>query len=146
MASSNFFLYTGSNNIAASRQFYSDLIGLDQIWDEVDQTAYRIDGGIQFSISYDSTGTISDGWSFQPGWVFGLGVEPSPPSARASWSIALSPESFRAATARLADAGINALRSEPLWVGYWSYVVKDPMGHTVELADATTTCPKLETR
>jgi hypothetical protein len=141
MASSRFFLYTGSNNIVASRDFYSDLIGLDQIWDEVDHIAYRIDGGIQFSISYDSTATISDEWSFQPGWAFGLGVEPRPRSARASWSIPLSPEAFLSAVARLQDEGMNLLRSEPFWVGYWSYVVKDPMGQTVEVTDAITTGP-----
>lgn len=146
MASSSFFLYTGSNNIAASRQFYSDLIGLEQIWDEADHIAYRIGGGIQFSISYDSTATISDEWTFQPGWAFGLSVEPRPRSARASWSIPLSTKAFTSTVARLQDAGMEALQSEPFWVGYWSYVVKDPMGQTVELTDATTTGPELEAR
>lgn len=141
MASSRFFLYTGSNNIAASRHFYSDLIGLNQIWDEVDHIAYRIDGGIQFSISYDSTAAISDEWSFQPGWAFGLGVEPRPSSTRASWSVPLSPKAFLNTVARLQDAEVDALRSEQFWVGYWSYVVKDPMGQTVELTDAITTGP-----
>lgn len=27
------------------------------------------------------------------------------------------------------------LRAEPSWVGYWNYVVEDPMGQTVELTD-----------
>jgi hypothetical protein len=84
MSSSRFFLYIGSNNIAASRRFYSDLIGLDQIWDESDHIACRIDGGIQFSISFDPTSTITDEWSSQPGWVFGSGIEPPPRSVRAS--------------------------------------------------------------
>lgn len=141
MPSSTFFLYTGCNNIAASRAFYSDLIGLDQIWDDADLIAYRIDGGIQFSISHDSNATISDEWAFQPGWAFGLGIEPRPRSARASWSIPLSPEAFRGAVARLQDAKVDALRPEPSWVGYWSYVVRDPMGQTVELADAATAGP-----
>ena len=125
----------------ASRQFYSDLIGLEQIWDDIDQIAYRIDGGIQFSVRHDPTATISGEWSFQPGWAFGLGIEPGPRSARASWSIPLSPQAFRRTVARLQDAGVDALRPAPFWVGCWSYVVKDPMGQTVELADPTTVGP-----
>ena len=141
MSSSTFFLYTGSNDIAASRHFYSDLIGLDQIWDEGDHIAYRIVGGVQFSISYDSSSTVSKEWSFQPGWVFGSGSEARPRSTRASWSIPLSPEWFASTVARMQEAEVDALRPDPFWVGYWSYVVRDPMGQTVELTDPATTGP-----
>jgi catechol 2,3-dioxygenase-like lactoylglutathione lyase family enzyme len=141
MSSSTFFLYSGSNNIPASREFYSELVGLEQVWDEVDHIAYRLVGGVQFSVRYDADVTISREWSFQPGWALGLGVQPVPRSARASWSFALSPASFRSSVARLQHAEVDALRPDPFWVGYWSYVVKDPMGHTVELADPITTGP-----
>ena len=141
MPDSTFFFYTGSNDVAASREFYSTLIGLDQIWDEVDDVAYRIDGRVQFSIRYDQTAAVIDGWSFQPGWVFGLGVEPIPSSSSVSWSVALSPEAFNSAVTRLQDAGTTSLRPEPFWVGYWSYVVKDPMGQTVEISDPITGGP-----
>ena len=130
-----FFLYTRSNDVAASRRFYSDLVGLDQIWDEEDDIAYLIGDAVQFSIGYDPDSTAEKGWTFQPGWVFGLGIDPIPRHASASWSIPLSPRSFVSAVARLQDAGVAALRPEPFWVGYWSYVVKDPMGQTVELTD-----------
>jgi hypothetical protein len=53
----------------------------------------------------------------------------------------MSSEAFSDAVVRLQDAGVDVLRSEPFWVGYWSYVVRDPMGHTVEVADPTTTGP-----
>lgn len=141
MSSSTFFLYTGSSNIAASREFYSDLIGLQQIWDKTDHIAYKVAGGIQFSISYDSTATFIQEWSFQPGWAYGLGIEPSPRSARASWSFPLHPTMFHSAVERLQQANVEALRPEKFWVGYWSYVVKDPMGQTVELADPVTIGP-----
>lgn len=36
-----------------SRRFHSDLTGPGQIWDHMNHIAHRIDGGIQFSISYD---------------------------------------------------------------------------------------------
>lgn len=135
MSSLAFFLYTRSNNIAASRRFYSDLLGLDQIWDEEGDIAYLVGDTVQFSVGYDPDATADHEWAFQPGWVFGLGLDPSPRRARASWSIPLLPQSFRSTVARLQEAGIAALRPEPFWVGYWSYVVKDPMGQTVELTD-----------
>lgn len=136
-----FFLYTRSNDVAASRRFYSDLLGLDQIWDETDDIAYMVGDTVQLSIGYERDATVEKEWAFQPGWVFGLGIEPSPRRAIASWSIPLSPESFLSAVARLQDAGTAALQPEPIWVGYWSYAVKDPMGQTVELADAVSAGP-----
>ncbi len=48
---------------------------------------------------------------------------------------------FEAAVKRLQQANVEALRPEKFWVGYWSYVVKDPMGQTVELADPVTIGP-----
>ncbi|MHA7274627.1 VOC family protein [Arthrobacter sp. TMT4-20] len=135
MSTCAFFLYTRSNNVEASRRFYSDLLGLDQIWNEEGDIAYLIGGDVQFSISDDPTATADKDWAFQPGWVFGLEIEPRPKRTHASWSIPLSPEAFRSAVARLQNARTVALRAEPFWVGYWSYVVKDPMGQTVELTD-----------
>lgn len=76
--------------------------------------------------------------AFQSGWVFGLGIEPSRRHATRSWSIALPPGDFDLAVARLQRAGTEASRTKPLWAGYRSYVVKDPMGQTVELSDPTT--------
>lgn len=137
----SFFLYTSSNNVAASRRFYSDLLGLDQIWDEEGDIAYVIGDTVQFSIGDDPTVTADNEWAFQPGWVFGLEIEPRPKRTHASWSIPLSPEAFRSAVARLQDAETVALRAEPFWVGYWSYVVKDPMGQTVELTDPVSDGP-----
>ena len=125
----------------SSRRFYSDLLGLDQIRDEVGDIAYVVGGTVQFSIGYDPDATAANEWAFQPGWVFGLGIEPSPRRTPASWSIPLSPESFLRAVARLQAVGIAALRPEPFWVGYWSYVVKDPMGQTVELTDPVSAGP-----
>ncbi|WP_299169242.1 VOC family protein [uncultured Arthrobacter sp.] len=141
MSSCAFFLYTRSNNVDASRRFYSELVGLDQIWDEMGDIAFVVGDSVQFSIGHDPNATVDSEWAFQPGWVFGLGIEPSPSRASASWSIPLSPESFSKAVARLQEADIAALRSEPFWVGYWSYVVKDPMGQTVELTDRISAGP-----
>ena len=48
---------------------------------------------------------------------------------------------FQSAVERLQQANVEALRPEKFWVGYWSYVVKDPMGQTVELADPSPSPP-----
>ena len=57
------------------------------------------------------------------------------------FSISLSPEKFQHAVARLQQAGVEVLQPEPFWVGYWSFVAKDPMGQTVELSDPLTDGP-----
>ncbi len=141
MSTCAFFLYTRSNDVASSRRFYSDLVGLDQIWDEEGDVAYIVGGAVQFSITDDPTATTDTEWAFQPGWVFGLDIEPKPRHSRASWSIPLPPEKFRNAVTRLQEAETISLRAEPFWVGYWSYVVKDPMGQTVELTDPVSEGP-----
>lgn len=141
MADRAFFLYTRSNDLPASRRFYREFIGLEQIWDEADSIAFAVDDVVQLAIDLDAEAVPLSAWSFQPGWVHGLEVEPAPSYAMASWSIALAPDSFAGAVARLQDAGIEALRSEPFWVGYWSYVVRDPMGQTVELSDPVSAAP-----
>lgn len=132
-----FFLYTRSSDVEASRRFYSELLGLHEIWHEAGMdVSYKLgDDAVQLSIEYDADTPRATQWASQPGWVLGLGVEPRPRRATASWSIALEPSHFRGAVARLRDAAVEALRPEPFWVGYWSFVVKDPMGQTVELSD-----------
>lgn len=134
MSDPRFFLYTRSNDLAASRRFYADLLGLPLIWDEPDAVAV-IAGGVQFAIGHDPDAVPAHGWSFQPGWGHGLEMTDPPPLGTASWSIALDPDAFDAAVARLRASGVPALRAEPFWVGYWGFVVRDPMGATVELSD-----------
>ncbi|WP_168211885.1 VOC family protein [Ruania zhangjianzhongii] len=131
----DFFLYARSTDLAAARHFYTDLLALEQIWDEADSIAYTIGSTVQFSIGLELGAPAPSEWSFQPGWVYGLDVDPAPRHAPASWSIRLDAEHFAAAVARLQTAGVEALQPEPFWVGYWSFVVRDPMGYTVELAD-----------
>jgi hypothetical protein len=56
--------------------------------------------------------------------------------ALAYFGVELDPEAFRRAVRSLAAAGVTARFSEPQWVGYWSYPVRDPIGHTVEVSTA----------
>jgi catechol 2,3-dioxygenase-like lactoylglutathione lyase family enzyme len=131
-----FFLYTRSSDVEASRRFYGELIGLEEIWHDPGlDVSYAINDAVQFSIAHDPATPVAQDWAYQPGWVLGLGVEPEPSHAAASWSIPLEPGHFRVAVGKLQAAGVEALRPDPVWVNYWSYVVKDPMGQTVELSD-----------
>jgi len=57
------------------------------------------------------------------------------PVAIPSNGLALEPEQFADAVARLQRAGVESLTPEPVWVGYWSFVVRDPDGQTVEISD-----------
>ncbi|SHJ44816.1 Catechol 2,3-dioxygenase [Tessaracoccus bendigoensis DSM 12906] len=140
MAEHRFFVYTRCNDLNSSRRFYTELIGLKQIWDDDESLGYLV-GPAQLSVFLDPASTATPHWSFQPGWGYGLSVESRPPLAAASWSVELSPEAFRDAVDRLRTAGVTAWRREPFWVGYWSYVVRDPMGQTVELSDPLSSGP-----
>lgn len=74
----DFFLYAHSNDLAAARHFYTDLLGLNQIWDEADSIAYTVSPSVQLSIDHDAGAPAPQEWSFQPGWVYGLGVGRQP--------------------------------------------------------------------
>lgn len=131
------FSYAYCTDIAATREFYGRQVGLIQIWDEPDSVAFRHD---RVQLSFDRVDTLArpTGWAFQPGW--GHGQLPGAPETQQvpSTSLALEPQAFRGAVVRLRAAGVPALRETPFWVGYWSFVVRDPDGRTVELSDPTT--------
>ena len=124
------FVYFGCTDLPAMRRFYSDLIGLNEIYhaEGVDGSiAYDCDG-FQFTIlATESASEANGGWSRQPGWNGGT-------RARASWSVVCSVVTFPAAVRRLLDAGVPTYYEEPKWHGYWGFPVMDPMGNTVELS------------
>ncbi|PFG39835.1 catechol 2,3-dioxygenase-like lactoylglutathione lyase family enzyme [Georgenia soli] len=134
------FSYEYCTDLGATREFYGELLGLRQIWDEVDGVAFEHDS-VQLSFQRLESLERPSGWAFQPGWGHGqLADAPATEDVR-SISVALAPAAFRSAVERLRAAGVEALRPEPFWVGYWSFVVKDPDGRTVELSDAGTSGP-----
>ena len=128
------FTYEYCTDIAATRRFYGALIGLTQTWDEPDDVAFK-HGTVQLSFQRVDTLDRPGGWAFQPGWSNGQLADAPPVSSVRSISIALSPAAFAAAIGRLQVADVEQLRTQPFWVGYWSFVVKDPDGLTVELTD-----------
>lgn len=123
------FVYLPARDLAAMRRFYTDLLGLHEIHHSEDERmlAYDCDG-LQFTI-YESPDAppVADGWAAQPGWR-GDTVPAT------SWSVVLDDLAYRRAVDRLRSTGVTCLHDAPLWVGYWSFPVRDPMGTTVELS------------
>lgn len=123
------FLYVFCNDLASMRRFYSDLIGLEEIYHDSVSLAYKCDE-LQFTIfQTEQRLHASNQWGMQPGWDGG--TQPG-----ISWSIQCS-ETFSAAVDRLREAGVSSYYPVPQWFGYWSFPVKDPAGNTVEI-----TCPE----
>ncbi len=122
------FLYIPASDLAAMREFYSGLLGLDEIFfSEEEGLAYDCEG-FQFTILPAAEAVVRpEGWATQPGWVGAT-------TAMISWSIELSESAFRRAIRALRSAGVESLHDVPQWVGYWSFPVKDPMNNTVELS------------
>ena len=125
------FLYIGCNDLSRMRTFYSDLVGLDEIYYSDDDRTLGYDcDGFQFTVIESTEAAPADSrWDRQPGWVGGT-------RAAVSWSVALTESTFGPAVERLGDAGVPCFRPTPVWVGYWSFPVKDPMGNTVEITYA----------
>lgn len=128
------FNYEFCSNIPATRRFYSELVGLELVWDEPDSVAF-VHGTIQIAFFESTELEEPYGWALQPGWGFGQVPIKETPQKRRSWSIALEPHQFREAVERMVESGVPTLWDEPTWVGYWSFVIKDPDGNTVELSD-----------
>jgi catechol 2,3-dioxygenase-like lactoylglutathione lyase family enzyme len=128
------FAHEYCTEIGATSDFYGRLLGLTQIWDEPNNVAFRHDC-VQLSFQRADSLVRPSGWAFQPGWGHGQLSEVTATENVRSISIALSPGSFSEAVARLQTAKVPRLRPEPFWVGYWSFVVQDPDGRTVEISD-----------
>jgi catechol 2,3-dioxygenase-like lactoylglutathione lyase family enzyme len=124
------FLYLPCRDLEAMRRFYTDLVGLTETYHAPGPEgglAYACDRlQLTFFAAPDAAPNAA-GWHRQPGWAGGT-------VAGASWSIVADDEAaFRAAAARLTEAGVPRHAEHPRWVGYWSFPVRDPMGNTVEL-------------
>ena len=121
------FVYLHCSDLAAMRRFYTELVGLDEIYHSDDDrtVAYDCDG-LQFTITEHPEATAAAGWARQPGWGGGATTAPS-------WSVSLTGDTFRPAIDRLIAAGVPSFDPEPVWREYWSFPVRDPMGNTVEI-------------
>lgn len=138
---STWFSYDVCTDIAATRRFYGELVGLEVVWEAENDVSFVHDC-VQLSFTRVKTLQHPDSWAFQPGWSHGQLVDAPAAQHAPSISIALASLTFRNAVSRLQASGVERLRDEPFWVGYWSFVVRDPDGRTVELSDPASPAPE----
>jgi hypothetical protein len=121
------FIYFYCNELNKVRTFYSELIQLHEIYfEDHASVAYQCDQ-LQFSFSQITEKLpVHDGWATQPGWQGGELPVPS-------WSIECEEHAFKKVVERLQKSKVESFHQHPVWIGYWSYPVKDPAGNTVEI-------------
>ena len=127
MASSGLrYLYVPATDLAAMREFYSGAVGLHEMYFSEGEGALAYNcAGFQFTVyfSADADPLPATGWAIQPGWPDGGNV------AVISWSVELDRDDFAAAVRRVRELGGPVLHTKPIWIGYWSFPAKDPMGN-----------------
>lgn len=120
------FVYLHSSDLVASRDFYGQVLGLEQVADSDELIGYR-HGSLQITVELDPDALTQHGWSRQLGWRGGVNVTPS-------LGFEFPTTAFPAVVNRSRQVDIPAYFSEPQWVGYWSFPIKDPSGNTVEVS------------
>lgn len=122
------FLYLHGADVEAARRFYGELVGLDEIFFSPDDGVVGfVVGDLQLTVAAHPDPDPAATWSAQLGWEGGTGARPS-------WGVELAADPFVRAVRALVGAGAECRFEEPEWVGYWSFPVRDPGGHTVELS------------
>ena len=126
------FFYIFANDVETMRNFYSDILGLEEV-------SYMNDSGFGW-INYnmgdfefmvfrtDKPIPVISEWQAQPGYEGGTGYLPS-------WSIVIDNSCFEAVVKKCKDAGLKIFQEKPEWRQdcYWGFTVADPMGNTVEI-------------
>jgi catechol 2,3-dioxygenase-like lactoylglutathione lyase family enzyme len=127
------FVYNFCGDLAATRRFYTELLGLDEAGysEEHRYLCYQCEGFQLMFFRPDAEVPVKRGWADQPAYDGGSEYV-------ASWSVEVPTEEFPATVARLREAGVECFAAEPDWRvdSYWGFTVKDPMGNTVEVYSA----------
>jgi catechol 2,3-dioxygenase-like lactoylglutathione lyase family enzyme len=106
--------------------FYSDILQLKLIWDDEGSVAFMI-GDHQLSIDYhEEFKSPPNKFSIQPGWEGG--TEP-----RIGWSLEYDKENFNKVVNAILINDITKYNNKPMWKGYWSFPILDPMNNTIEI-------------
>ena len=120
------FTYIFCNDLEKMKWFYSDILQLNLIWDDKDSIAFKI-GEHQLSIDYNEKfKPPSNKFSIQPGWEGGT-------VPRTGWSLEFEKEDFNKVVDFLLRNDITKYYNKPIWKGYWSFPVLDPMNNTIEI-------------
>lgn len=122
------FLYLHCADLNEARRFYTDGVGLTEIFFSAKELSVGYQAGsLQLTVVQHCEVSPVDTWSAQLGWKGGTSAAPS-------WGFQLETEPFQRAVAELGASDTDVWRMEPEWVGYWSFPVKDPMGNTIEIS------------
>ena len=123
-------IYNYSNDLAETRRFYTDLMGMDEVAydEEYNYLRYRVEGLQVVFFGAEEKIPIREGYAVQPGWDGGT-LEAS------SWAVNIVEGEYAGTVKRLQKAGVKSFDPNPTWVhdSYWSFAVLDPMGNTIEL-------------
>ncbi len=124
------FVYNFCSDLAATRHFYTDLIGLDEAGYSEEQRylCYQCEGFQLMFFRPDAEVEALEGWADQPGYDGGTEYVTSS-------SVEVPEEEFAGVVERLRAAGGACFSDKPTWRvdSYWGFTVKDPMGNTVEV-------------
>ncbi len=123
------FVYLHCVDIEASRAFYTDLIGLNEIYfSPTDRSVGYLAGTLQLTVTESPDTPLPEPrFASQLGWSGGLATAPS-------IGFELPADEFAPAVERIANSSLQSFTTDPAWVGYWSFPVLDPTHHTVELS------------
>ncbi len=123
-------LYVYCNDIAAVQKFYTEIIGMDEVYYDAGQGALTYNSGGLYIVFMKATSLRpeNDQWAKNPGYK-GSGEDESP-----SWVITVPAAVFDTIHQRLKDADAPLLDDvqEPQ-PGHRQILTRDPMGMSIEI-------------
>jgi catechol 2,3-dioxygenase-like lactoylglutathione lyase family enzyme len=121
-------VFSWCNEIAATRRFYTDMLGLEETYFDEKQGWLTYQSGevqLVFMRGNASLPILKD-WARQPAYKAGK-IE------AASWVIQVPPANFPGIVSHLKAAGVPEFQREPAQPGHLQLFARDPMGMTVEI-------------
>jgi len=134
------FVFNFAGDLAATRAFYSDLVGLREAAFDEDQgyLVYQCDGFQMMFFRAANEPAPPGDWADQPGYDGGT-------YEATSWAVEVPEDAFAETVERVINSGARVLKDSPEWRtdSYWGFTAMDPAGNTVEIY--TTPAEKPET-
>jgi catechol 2,3-dioxygenase-like lactoylglutathione lyase family enzyme len=123
-------LFYWCNDIAATRNFYANLIGLEETYYDEQAGWFTCQSNSLNLVFMRATNPLPlySEWAKQPGYHGGT-LEAH------SQVLTVPTGQFQTTVARLINAGVPCFQEHPSspQPGHWQFIVKDPMGITVEI-------------
>ena len=126
------YIYRWCDDLSAMRNFYTRLIGLDEgVFTDTEEYGfieYKSNDLRMFILRGTEIEPQEPGWAKQPGYLKG-------DLERTSYTIKVPETKYVDVVRRLQEANVKSFQEKPTWLQdeYWSYIVQDPMGVTIEV-------------